>query len=117
MPFKKKLMKNFMLNISKTLLIQIILGISTLQKSYVINIKIGNSEIAGIIYLSILPPQIQREAWKDTQTFLDPPEKAGVWIFILNRKLLLFMDPFLIIYLLAVLGLPFCVRAFSSCNK
>ena len=27
------------------------------------------------------------------------------------------MDPFLIIYLLAVLGLPYCVRAFCSCNK
>ena len=55
-------MKNFMLNISKTLLIQIILRISTLQKSHVINIKIGNSEIAGIIYLNILPPQVEREA-------------------------------------------------------
>ena len=109
-------MKKFV-KYKQTLFIQIILKISTLQKSLVINIKIGNSEIAGIIYLNILPLQIGREAWKDTQTFLDPPEKAGLWIFILNWKLLIFMDPFLIICLLAVLGLPFCVRAFSSCNK
>ena len=54
-------MKKFV-KYKQTLFIQIILKISTLQKSLVINIKIGNSEIAGIIYLNILPLQIGREA-------------------------------------------------------